>query len=751
MELTREQIAKEASLHKKFTEQDVNNYWTQRAIRYAEQYEGTFGYMTDMAELVKKGGTLSPRQVRGILNTARREGEQLSTDSVGAVFIDPQGVNPPLPDPVVELTPEIEPIKIDVNFDFGTFDKAVEDTTAKSHESSELRAVTDKINSIKKRVEEISHLNDPIEKLLAESQEEELAVLRDAEQKVKAIREARRNVEAEKINLKSELDKLKEELENQQRLHALTLENIAAQQLFEETKKQFEELRVGKVWDDSILGFQWEDVMFMAAAWLAGKNGVLNANDMGLGKTAETRFWLDIVIPLFIQKYGRHPRIIWLTKKTLRFSSFKELTKWNPDHKPIVLDGNETAREFQTEIAIATNAPVIANYDMLNTTPLLRKTEWDIVIVDEVHKLKGGANPKPTLIWENVKKLIHDKNGNPKPDVFFMPLSGSPIQNHPKEMWAYLHLFDPIRFPNVRHFERNFCFGWGETDEFGNPIVNVDWERIIRAMKDRVIRHSKAECLPDLPDKTREFRYVEMEGKQLSIYQSLRDEFFVWLDKEANKKLNATSILAQLTRLRQAAIMPASMQIKQEDDSVLSVDCYESAKIDEAMEIIEQLTGAGEQVVVFSSQFNPPLKEVQRRVIEELHETCMILSGESSDQFQQIEEAFQNGQIKVLCVNMKTGGEGLNLQKSDNWPGGANHAIFLDLWWNPKFNEQAEDRLHRTGQKDAVTIHIIQTEGSVDQFIAAKLEEKETMIQGIMEDSELRQGSDWADVLRDLL
>lgn len=736
MDLSRQQIAKEASLHARFTEQDVNNYWTQRAVAYARQYEGDFSFMLSMkAKAINPDGTpstesFSPAQVKAILNCARKEGSQQASETLMEQV------------EIIQPAPVEEP----VHFDFTAFEQAVEhsEETPKQDDPEyiELNKINARILEIQRRIKEINTQYDPLVTLLQESEKEEEALFEEFQRVLGEMREARKDSAIAKAQLEHELSDINDELERQQRLHNLTLQNIAAKQLFEETKRQFDELRVGKPWDDKIMGYQWDDVCFMAAKFLAGKTGVLNANDMGLGKTAETAFFFDIVVPLFYEKYERLPQILWLTKKTLRYSTFKELLRWNSERKPIVLDGNKTAREFQLELAVATNTMVIANYDMMNTTSIL-KYDWDIVVMDEVHKLKGGANSKPTQIFENAVTLS-------KKAKFLLPLSGSPIQNHPKEMWTYLHIFDPTRFPDVRRFEREYCFGWGERDEAGNPIVQVDWEKIIRAMKDQVIRHSKQECLPDLPDKVREFRYVEMEGEQARIYQSLRDDFFVWLDDQKEAKINVTSILAQLTRLRQAAIMPASMQIKTQDGSLKGVDCYESAKLDEAMDIVEQLVGAGEQVVVFSSQFNPPLHEMKRRVAENGW-TSEILAGENSSRFEQIESSFQNGDIQVLLVNMKTGGEGLNLQKSDEWSGGANHAIFLDLWWNPKFNEQAEDRLHRKGQKDAVTIHILQTENSVDQFIAAKLEEKEQMIHGIMEDSELRKGSDWADVLRDLL
>ena len=730
MELTRQQIAKEASLHNRFTENDINNYWSVRAEAYARHYEGDFSFMLDMKKKVDTG--FSPAQTKAILNCARKEGSQLESDKLVQDFVESSPTAP------VEEIPVID-------FDFSGFDKSTEELVSAATSDPnqiELQNITARILAIQSQIKATQSLYDPIASLIESSQADEQKLFDEFQKQVQAIREARADAIAEQAKLSHELSKLQEEIENQQRLHALTLQNIAAQQLFEETRKQFEELRVGKPWDDKILVYQWDDVCFMAAAFLSGKKGVLNANDMGLGKTAESAFFFDIIIPLFFEKYGRLPMILWLTKKTLRYSTFKELLRWNNERKPIVLNGNKQAREFQLELAVATNTMVIANYDMMNTTNILNY-DWDIVVMDEVHKLKGGANSNPTRIFQNAVELS-------KKAKFLLPLSGSPIQNHPKEMWAYLHIFDPKRFPDVRRFEREFCFGWGEKDDSGNPIVTADWERIIRAMKDQVIRHSKQECLPDLPDKVREFRYVEMEGEQLNIYQSLRDDFFVWLDDQKDASINVTSILAQLTRLRQAAIIPASMQIKQPDGTIRRVDCSDSAKIDEAMDIVEQLVDSGEQVVVFSSQFNEPLYEMNRRVAKNGW-TSEILAGENSSKFEQIESDFQDGKIQVLLVNMKTGGEGLNLQKSDNWSGGANHAIFLDLWWNPKFNEQAEDRLHRKGQKDAVTIHILQTENSVDQFIAAKLEEKEAMIEGIMEDSELRKGSDWADVLRDLL
>ena len=76
-----------------------------------------------------------------------------------------------------------------------------------------------------------------------------------------------------------------------------------------------------------------------------------------------------------------------------------------------------------------------------------------------------------------------------------------------------------------------------------------------------------------------------------------------------------------------------------------------------------------------------------------------------------------------------------------------NYSHFLNLWWNPAKNEQAEDRLHRKGQTDQVLIHVIQAEASVDALIAQICKDKQEMTDGIMESEEIRPAIEWAALL----
>ncbi len=538
---------------------------------------------------------------------------------------------------------------------------------------------------------------------------------------------------------KQELASLNSKL-NKLRLAKLdVLAKSAAQERMDALSKKLDNLVKDISWWSTLFEFQREDIQFMAGAFEADRSGVLLANDMGLGKTAECATLIPILTQLFYQKYDRKPRILWLTKKSLIKGTITEIRRWDKDRMLIpVIGQTEGIRDTLVEMAVVNNAVCVANYEAMSSTKTLRNVTWDIIFMDEVHRLKGGANPSgPTQIWQNAKALCEKAK-------FLVPLSGTPIQNRPQEVWAYLHLFDPIRFPNVRRFEKEYCWGW--------PDIKVNFEVLIKVLKDQVIRRSTVDVDIQLPDSTRVFIPVEMSGRQLDLYNQMRSNFFIWLDDQHEKNMTATAIIAQLTRLRQIAAFPGSLKITDpETGAVTTLDCDESVKIDEAMDIIDELVLAGEQVVVFSSQFNAPIEEVVRRC-QKAGYTAVALTGENSHKSDEIEVAFQQKELDVLCINMKTGSEGLNLQKSsDKWPGGASHSIFIDLGWNPASNEQAEKRIHRPGAKNACFYHIIQAVDSVDAYIAEILERKSEMTDSIMESNELRKGSDWKSYLIDLI
>jgi SNF2 family DNA or RNA helicase len=82
---------------------------------------------------------------------------------------------------------------------------------------------------------------------------------------------------------------------------------------------------------------------------------------------------------------------------------------------------------------------------------------------------------------------------------------------------------------------------------------------------------------------------------------------------------------------------------------------------------------------------------------------------------------FQKGEVRLLICTIQTAGQGITLHKADT-------CVFLDRAWSPAENEQAEDRLHRMGQKNAVNVILLTVPGTVDEDVNGTLWRKQEWV-----------------------
>lgn len=571
-------------------------------------------------------------------------------------------------------------------------------------------------------------------------QEEMGRIRAEAEANLLRLANSKKDIMDELNRTHKELSMTQEEIEEKNKLYAQLLNAQSESQFLEELKKTLDEICADFESYFKAHVYQHEDITAIIGAYQKGLNGMLNANDMGLGKTYESAVTLYIMSKLFEQEHARKPKILWLTKASLiqSDSSMKEIREW---WSCMIMSTKKAKtlkdREFHIEMYISLGADILlTNYEFVRTTPMAKEITWDFVVIDEVHKLKGGANSKPTEIWTAVKDTCLKAR-------FIMMLSGTPMVNKPEEMWAYLHIFAPERFPTMRAFERDFV---SLRNIAGEMKMAVDPDKLLRgALKGQMIRRRRDEVGLQLPEITREFVDLEMNKEQAETYQMMRKNFFVWLDQSQTKPLTAMAIIAQLTRLRQINVWPSGIKFKDpETEQEFALDVKDSSKIDECMDLIEN---EQDQVVVFST-FNEPLYEVQNRC-RKMDLTCEVISGKTGDN--DFENEFQQQKIDVLCINSAMG-EGLNLQKNpDRWPGGSSLGIFLDWWWNPSRQEQGEARIHRQGATKAVRIKTLINNNSVDQFILGINADKAAAFHDIMESNEIRPASDWKQFLEGII
>jgi SNF2 family DNA or RNA helicase len=77
--------------------------------------------------------------------------------------------------------------------------------------------------------------------------------------------------------------------------------------------------------------------------------------------------------------------------------------------------------------------------------------------------------------------------------------------------------------------------------------------------------------------------------------------------------------------------------------------------------------------------------------------------------------------------------------------------LHFDRWWNPAVEDQATDRAYRIGQQRAVLVHKLVTAGTLEERIAALIDDKRALA-----DAVLGEGEAWLtelddDALRELV
>jgi SNF2 family DNA or RNA helicase len=132
-------------------------------------------------------------------------------------------------------------------------------------------------------------------------------------------------------------------------------------------------------------------------------------------------------------------------------------------------------------------------------------------------------------------------------------------------------------------------------------------------------------------------------------------------------------------------------------------------------------------VLVFSN-YNAVLHQA-KHAFQQNGISSIIFTGELDQQERQraLNAFKKNDQLSAILMNAKVGAEGLTLTE-------ANNVIFLNEWWNPSSNRQAEDRVNRIGQSQNIIVHVIRALKTIDIEIAKVIDGKQNLEQTFMEE-----------------
>ncbi|HEY9661620.1 MAG TPA: DEAD/DEAH box helicase, partial [Allocoleopsis sp.] len=314
---------------------------------------------------------------------------------------------------------------------------------------------------------------------------------------------------------------------------------------------------------------------------------------------------------------------------------------------------------------------------------------------------------------------------------------GTPAFDKPDDLWSILNWLYP-RFWNSYWEYYNTHIMFTSYNGFKQIVGVANPEKLHREMAQFYIRRRKEEVLTDLPEKYYTEITVELTPKQRRAYDAMKNDMLSWIGTHESEPVAAPVVIAQLTRLQQFALAHAELTKKKvtriDETTGQKYDAFEekmilaepSSKLDAVMDIIDSLDG--KQVVIFS-QFAQVIELIASRLAKKGITCGKFIGATPADERGRIISDFQAGKIQVFAGTIAAGGVGITLTAADT-------VIFTDRAWSNALNLQAEDRLHRIGQKNAVQVIDIIAAKTIDAKRISVIQQKWAWVKRLIGDTD---------------
>jgi SNF2 family DNA or RNA helicase len=288
-------------------------------------------------------------------------------------------------------------------------------------------------------------------------------------------------------------------------------------------------------------------------------------------------------------------------------------------------------------------------------------------------------------------------------------LTGTPMENHLRELWSLFDFVQPGLLGERQQFERHYR----------TPIENGGDTKRAAALSRRIqpflLRRTKDAVARDLPPRIQIVEPIELDERQRDFYDGIRlgqhRRVRAAIEQQGLARSHIT-VLDALLKLRQACCDPRLVN----PDAQTQV--IPSAKLDWLATMLPELIAEGRRILLFS-QFTSMLRLIET-VVTDLSIPYSVLTGETRQRTELV-NGFQAGGVPLFLISLKAGGTGLNLTAADT-------IIHYDPWWNPAVEAQATDRAHRIGQNKPVFVYKLIAQRTVEEKIMQLQADKHALI-----------------------
>lgn len=398
---------------------------------------------------------------------------------------------------------------------------------------------------------------------------------------------------------------------------------------------------------------------------------------------------------------------------------------------------------------------VLTTYNMIAASPeerkMFRVTKVHYVIFDEAHMLKNMTTQR----YQQLAQI----NATSR-----LLLTGTPLQNNLLELMSLLCFVMPTMFAKNTDDIKSLFQKAKQIK--GDDLLSFEKTQIDQAkqiMKPFVLRRLKSDVLTCLPEKKEIEIKISLTESQNAKYMELIEWYSG--DDGVVKSTTELSGMSMMMDMRKLANHPLLLRYHYTDDKVhefagelskhpdykknrnpqycfkelaplsdfqiyQTIEKYElaqpgipdrliieSGKFRELDRLLPQLQKDGHRTLIFS-QFTMML-DIMEKYLEIRGYKYLRFDGQTAvvDRQEIIDEFTEDEDIFIFLLSTKAGGLGINLIAADT-------VIIHDIDLNPYNDKQAEDRVHRMGQKKPVTIYRLITDGTIEEGMAMVAKDK---------------------------
>lgn len=396
---------------------------------------------------------------------------------------------------------------------------------------------------------------------------------------------------------------------------------------------------------------------------------------------------------------------------------------------------------------------------------LVLKADFDLIIVDEAHKMAAYTRGKKqrkverTKLYQLGEALLHHVE-------HCLLLTATPHKGDPENFRHLMRLIDPDIFSNID--------GNKSLREKSNPFI-------IRRLKENMVTFEGTPLFPKRTTKTIEFELSQME---LDLYESVTNYVRKHFNRAVQKGNNSTAFAMMLLQRRLSSSIEAihlslerrkeklvsileqlfrgQREILDKNDEVWDEEEWTLDEIEEKENELEGSTDAidieelkieiqeierlltktstlrrigierkyrelertlfgpngllkqGEKILIFT-EATDTLRYLEKKLLEHVPKVAVITGEYSMDHRRQQVELFRNEAQIMLATD--AGGESINLQF-------CNQMINYDIPWNPNRLEQRMGRIHRIGQKNEVFVFNLVAKNTREGYVLSRLLQK---------------------------